>query len=220
MTQKELMDVLANTARGIAELLGPDTEVVLHDLTTTTVYKIFNGNITGRSEGYHMNPSVIKSILELIGDRDHVIGYSSKTASGLTLRASHFIYRNAKGKPVAMICINQDTARMTATIDYLSSLIALKPIRTELPAEAAPMPTTENYIQRMTQQAIVDSIQRIKPSDISTREGKMKLLALLRQQGIFEVKDAVPQVCKVLNISQATLYNYLRALREEPDAEA
>ena len=32
---------------------------------------------------------------------------------------------------------------------------------------------------------------------------------------MFQLKDSVPQVCELLDISQATLYNYLREIRAQ-----
>ena len=41
------------------------------------------------------------------------------------------------------------------------------------------------------------------------------LLRRLEEKGVFDMRDAVPQVCELLQISQATLYNYQRELRGE-----
>ena len=38
-------------------------------------------------------------------------------------------------------------------------------------------------------------------------------------QGLFSVKEAVPFICRQLSISQATLYNYLREIRDEEGRE-
>ena len=51
------------------------------------------------------------------------------------------------------------------------------------------------------------------------KEGKMELIRRLRIQGVFDVKDAIPYVCKVISVSQATLYNYLRDLRNDDELE-
>ena len=59
------------------------------------------------------------------------------------------------------------------------------------------------------------SIESLKPIDLNSREGKMTLLRKLKMQGIFDVKDSVPYVCGILKVSQATLYNYLREIRNE-----
>ena len=43
----------------------------------------------------------------------------------------------------------------------------------------------------------------------------LAVLARLEEKGVFDMRDAVPQVCELLQISQATLYNYQRELRGE-----
>ena len=47
------------------------------------------------------------------------------------------------------------------------------------------------------------------------KETKLRVLAALEQKGVFDVKDAVSLVCEQLSISQATLYNYLREIRND-----
>ena len=77
-----------------------------------------------------------------------------------------------------------------------------------------------NYIQKMTQQVIVNAIEKMKPTSIDTRESKLEVLRQLELKGVFAVKDAVPNVCRLLSISQATLYNYLREIRSQDTAAA
>jgi len=62
---------------------------------------------------------------------------------------------------------------------------------------------------------IVDAIERVKPLSMDTKTGRMEILRTLDKKGVFDVKDAVPQVCSILSVSQASLYNYLREIRLE-----
>ena len=218
MTQEERLDMLKRVACGLAKVMGNDTEVVLHDLTRGEVAYIANGHVTGRAVGYKINPSVYKAVIKRIDADDHLIGYGSQSSSGKNLRASHFVFRDEAGEPCAMLCINEDTSKYEEMLRFLQSKIQLRPIADE--DGGADEVFDENYIQRMTQQAIIDSVERMKPTDINTKEGKMELLRRLHIKGVFNVKDAVPYVCSVLSVSQATLYNYLRDLRnEESDTE-
>ena len=46
-------------------------------------------------------------------------------------------------------------------------------------------------------------------------ETERLILRKLEEKGVFQLKDSVPQVCELLDISQATLYNYLREIRTQ-----
>ena len=41
----------------------------------------------------------------------------------------------------------------------------------------------------------------------------MSILRRLDEKGVFEVRRAVPKVCELLGISQATLYKYLKEIK-------
>lgn len=213
MTQEERLELLKNMVLGMSKLMGSDTEIVLHDLYKKKLVYIVNNHITGRSIGYHMDPTVYEVIENLADDDGHLIGYGSKTAKGMSLRSSHFILRGEDGQPAAMICINQDTSRLQNARDLLDSMICLQPLGAAV-QEQEPEDET-NYIQKMTQQVIIDSIEKMKPTSIDTKEGKLRVLQQLEIKGVFAVKDAVPSVCRLLSISQATLYNYLREIRSQ-----
>ena len=77
----------------------------------------------------------------------------------------------------------------------------------------------EDYIQNVMKDAIIKSVKQYDSNFISSKEGKIKLLTKFKFQGLFSVKEAVPFICKTLSISQATLYNYLREIRDEEGRE-
>ena len=215
--------MLKTVAGGFARIMGEDTEVVLYDLYEREIVYIANGHVTGRSAGYRIDRTVYQAIVDQVDEDNCLIGYGSQTAKGNNLRASHMVFRDENGDPCAMLCVNQDVTRFAELAKYLGAVFGVTPINgsgasgkgTDA-AEEVDIPV-ENYIQRMTQQAIFRSIERMKPTDINTKEGKMELLRRLKLQGIFNVKDVIPFLCDVLSISQPTLYNYLRELRGEDE---
>lgn len=211
MEQNELLCILKSIVLGMSKLLGDDTEIVLHDLVKQELVYIVNGHITGRDTGYKIDRSVYDVIINLADEDGHVIGYGSNTSKGKSLRSSHFIIHDANHVPRAMICINQDTAKLQAARDLLDAMIRLNPLNNT----PEPAFEDENFIQKMTQRVIIDSIEKMKPASVDTREGKLEVLRQLELKGVFAVKDAVPSVCKQLSISQATLYNYLREIRSQ-----
>ena len=69
----------------------------------------------------------------------------------------------------------------------------------------------------MAQNAIMNSIWKMTSGELDTKEGKINLLRDLKRQGIFDVRATTPYICKALSISQTTLYNYLREIRDDED---
>jgi predicted transcriptional regulator YheO len=91
----------------LARALGPDHEVVLHDLrlTPNSIVAI-GGNLTGRSVG---GPTT-NLLLQLVhqGRTDNVLRYQTRSANGRILRSSTLFIRDPDGRPVGCLCINTD----------------------------------------------------------------------------------------------------------------
>ena len=219
MTQEERLDILAQVASGIAKVLGDDTEVVLHDLTKREIVFMHNSKITGRERNYRINPTVYDVISNLADGEGHLIGYASKSAQGKKLRASHFMFMDEDNNPAAMICINQDPSRIQEIISYLSESIKIRDVDETAVNDTSYSLNDEDYIQNIMKDAIIKSVKQLDPGYINTKEGKLMLLRKLKFQGVFSVKEAVPFICETLSISQATLYNYLREIRDEEGRE-
>ena len=203
MTQEERIDLLTQVATGMAKLMGEDTEIILHDLTTRKVVYMFNNEISGRDYSYRINPAVYDVINKLADGDGHLIGYATKSASGRMLRSSHFMFTDEENRPAAMICINQDIAKMQQVIDYLQKMIDFNKTDEEYGLHPKDLPG-ENYIKHVAVQA-------------ATKKGKMEVLRLCKQKGLLEIRDAIPHLAAALSISQATLYNYLREIRTEEE---
>ena len=219
MTQEERLDILAQVASGIAKVLGDDTEVVLHDLTKREIVFMHNSKITGRERNYRINPTVYDVISNLADGEGHLIGYASKSAQGKKLRASHFMFMDEDNNPAAMICINQDPSRIQEIISYLSESIKIRDVDETAVNDTSYSLNDEDYIQNIMKDAIIKSVKQLDPGYINTKEGKLMLLRKFKFQGLFSVKEAVPFICETLSISQATLYNYLREIRDEEGRE-
>mgnify|MGYP000078002732 FL=1 len=213
MQQDDIMKMLESVITGFSYILGSDTEIALHDLKKRELYAIVNGYITGRESGHKMHPSVYDTVLEMARENNYVIGYSSHTPSGEDLRVSHIVINGEEGEPVALICINQKIEKLKEFRDMIDSMIkctSLKETRSQIVSDVSP---EQNYIQNVARQVLLDVIEKSKPSLLDSKQDKIRILEELERKGFFSVKDAAPAVCKMLSISQATLYNYLREIR-------
>ncbi len=73
----------------------------------------------------------------------------------------------------------------------------------------------DDTIDSLTTDIIFEELKRMKYAsvDTNTREARMTIIRRLDEKGIFDVKNSTGKVCSLLNISQATLYNYLKEIR-------
>lgn len=202
-------DFLISFTKGLAELMGKETEVVLHDLKQQKILYIANGYITGRTIDSPQDTKYIDTIISLADKDGYLIGFESSSKSGRSLRTSHFLFRDENGDPNALICINQDLSSAVALRDQLNALINTRSMDEAVPPEA-----NDNYIHTITKRVIYQEIERAKPGNLTSKDVKLRIIDALDQKGIFDVKDATSFICEQLSISQATLYNYLREIRQ------
>lgn len=215
MKQEELIRVVTGIAKGIAKLEGRDTEVAVHDLHEMQMVFIANGNITGREVGTRMDKSIYKMILRQADEDGHMIAYNSVSEKGKKLRSSHFIVRDEEGEPAVLVCINQDNSKLEEFRDCINYMIHVNTEEDSI----TPPENGQNIIQHVAQNAIMNSIWKMTSGDLDTKEGKIALLKELKRQGIFDVRATTPYICNALSISQTTLYNYLREIKNEEDEE-
>lgn len=210
-TDETTIHCVLSFAKGLVKLLGAETEVVVHDLIQKKIIFIENGYITNRTIDSPEDHALIETIINLADKDGHLIGFNGASASGKKLRTSHFVFRDADQVPIALICINQDVTNVYNLREQLNRFLDTRLLEDEVPVKEG----EENYIQAITKRTIFQEIEQVKPSRLEYKETKLRVLATLEEKGIFDVKDAVSLVCEQLSISQATLYNYLREIRND-----
>ncbi|MBR5001171.1 MAG: transcriptional regulator [Firmicutes bacterium] len=191
--------------------MGPNVELVLHDLTLDyehTIVDIRNGHVTGREIG---GTGDILGLEFIRNPEDTGIYYNciEYTKDGKTLRSSTRFFRDEEGKPAFSIGINEDITKLVELGQYIQQKTAL----------SSPELSSDYYrgdVQEMLQH-LMDSAQLMigKNTSLMTKEDKMKYIKFLDDHGAFLITYSNAKVCEALDISQFTLYNYLRTLRNE-----
>lgn len=193
--------------------MGPNVELVLHDLTLDyehTIVDIRNGHVTGREIG---GTGDILGLEFIRNPEDTGIYYNciEYTKDGKTLRSSTRFFRDEEGKPAFSIGINEDITKLVELGQYIQQKTVL----------SSPELSSDYYrgdVQEMLQH-LMDSAQLMigKNTSLMTKEDKMKYIKFLDDHGAFLITYSNAKVCEALDISQFTLYNYLRALRNEKE---
>ncbi len=194
-----------------SKVMGDDTEIVVHDLINSKIKWISNGHITGRAENDTDDPTTMNITRRHAMDPsfgDMLIGGNSYTKGTTHIRSSTFFLKDSEGNAQYAICINQDLTHIDAMQKYLENFSG-GPIKT---IESASQ--LDHSIETLTKQLIFAEIEREKPFSSDSREAKLAIIQRLEDKGVFEVKGSIPIVCEYLQIAQATLYKYLKEVKQ------
>lgn len=188
----------------IALLLQPQAEVVLHDLATETVAHIANP-FSHREVG---EPSLLHEIdfrpdVALIGP------YEKVNFDGRRLKSVSAVLRE-DGRAVGVICINLDVTHLQSAIKLLTALTRVPP--------GAGQPAVlfqEDWHERINQYVHAWTARNGVVIAELSRAQKLQLVGELAADGAFGGKHAAAYVSRVLQMSRASVYNYLRAAKGE-----
>ena len=183
----------------LGEALGPDYEVVLHDLTSEdgTIVAIVNNHISGRTEGAPLSNMALRFIQERMYEKqDYLAGYQGASQAKGRLRSSTMFIKD-NGQLIGMLCINFDAGAHT---EPSSTGIGVENFVSSLPD------AVQNAIAEVTGSAGL-------PPDRLTMEEKIRIVESLHHAGIFYMKGAVSEVAAQLGSSEATIYRYLSKLK-------
>ena len=205
-------------AHGLAEMLGPDCEVVLHDLGAMphSIVAIENGHVTGRREGDAPTDQMLRS-LRNADDTPDVRLYTT-SADGRILRSLAVTLRDDAGHPIGVLGVNLDVSDMVRAARALSALTGAGDT---LGGDGAP--DTEELFGGDIRDVLAGMIAGIladmrKTPATMTRDEKMEVVARLEERGAFLVKRSAEQVAEALDLSRFTVFSYLKEIRRHSGA--
>lgn len=203
--KKELKPYVA-LCDAIGKLFYPNVEVVMHDLASQKLVHIVNAFSKRR-----VGDAMLSDVKAMQNLHDDFVGpYEKRNPDGKRLKSVSVIVRDVEGTPIGMICINYNTEAIHGLFDALKGFLHVN--------EVTPKPSIlfSQSWQEHTDEIIGKylSAKNISLSGLSV-EDKKALIHYLDTEGIFAIRNVVVYVCSILNISKATLYNWLKAVRNE-----
>lgn len=191
-------------ADAITLLFGPYAEVALHDLASQKLVYISN-NRSQRELGEDSNLS------ELQDDRGlQVIGpYLKRNWDGSQLRSISAVLRDDNGDPIGLMCINLDITVLESAKAALEVFLggnALQP-QPDVLFQDDWQERINTFIHQWLQ-------QRQQTLSTLNSAGRRAMVEALYHQGAFKGKNAAGYVAKILGIGRATVYNYLKNIKE------
>lgn len=220
-----LFAALKPVVQMLGAMVGPNVEVLLHDMTQPerSILAIENGHISNRDVGGSIISGPRDDVgfyeaqrqLSVKGKGQHsvMIDYPTVTDGGLRLRSSTVLFRDSLGEPYAALCLNADMTMFEATHAWLEGFLRLQ---SRPPKASAPQPDMDTLMQEI----ISDAVRRLgKPVSMMNKDEKTQAVQAMLNRGLFIVKGGVELAAKALGVTRFTIYNYMEALREKGGAD-
>ncbi len=218
------MGVLANfvpLVDFLGKALGPNCEVVLHDLTDPehSIIAIANGHISGRKIGGPSTDLVLKILKEgLEGGDAYIANYNARNMNNIICRSSSFFIRDEGNRIAGVLCVNVDVSKFVEAKKLLELMIgggaqAPVPDRTDDGGDVF-----ENLHSSVDDvlTAIIDGVlgrYEVTPDRMSVEE-KLAVVRALSENGLFLLKGGVSELARRMQLSEPTIYRYLNKLKD------
>lgn len=190
------MQTYHSIAEAISMLLYPHAEVIIHDLKSGLISAIFNP-FSKRKKGDESLLDPVKKYPDIFPP------YNKMNWDGKLLRSVSITLRNNQNTPIALMCINVDLSKWNDLYQYLEKMIKVENAPNEILFK-------DDWRERIN----VFVTDYIKENNLNfktlSREEKQTLVVALHKKGAFNAKNAANYVADVLDLSRATIYNYLR----------
>ncbi len=198
-----LLDAYIPIAQSIVLLLQPYAEGVIHDLKTGKIHAILNP-YSRRKKG---DDSLLDKEIQRAELPDYFEPYLKTNWDGKKLKSVTSTLRDAKGKPIGLLCFNLDISKWEEFSRLFEHFIgAPKELPKELFLEDWKEKISRYIVSRLqAKQLILEHL---------TREQKKQLVFELHREGAFEGKNAASYVGDVLGLARATVYKYLNEKME------
>ncbi|MCF8001602.1 MAG: PAS domain-containing protein [Halanaerobiales bacterium] len=211
--EREIHPILENyipVVKGMAETLGENGEIVLHDLSRPdSSLFVIAGDITGREVGAPSTNLVLRQYREKDEPED-LLNYSVDLPDGRMIKSSIIFIRDLEGEVIGCLGINYELTNMIMakkSIEKFCNLDNNHNKRTELFTA-----NINEMIDLLIEQAkgMID-----RPVPYMSKEDKIKIIEYLNDKGAFVVQGAVEKIGEKLGVTRHTIYNYLKEIEAE-----
>jgi predicted transcriptional regulator YheO len=191
-------------ADGMAALLSPFVEAVVHDLASDCVAHVANP-FSPRGPG---DPSDLKDVRFAPGAR--VIGpYEKINWDGRRLKTISIVLRDGRGKPIGLLCINADVTEFDAVRRMLQGFLGVADTTPQVEASFR-----DDWHEKINRFVAAWAAERNTTLNRLDRDGRRALITALHETGGFEGRRAAAYVATLLGVSRATVYNELALAKE------
>lgn len=197
----------------IAEMMGPDTEVILYSVTDRSVYYVINPMDEEMVVGSGLR-SLERCFLEnrLYDHESFVVNYRALSKHRNKLKSATLFLRGDNRQLIAMLTVNANVDRLVELRDMLNEMVSgHRPYDNQHGTSF--YNSFEVSVEGIVSTTIRKELDKYKvPPDRLSQQEKIEIVRCLDQQGIFLVKGAIVEVAKSLQTTETTIYRYLNKL--------
>ena len=197
----------------IAEMMGPDTEVILYSVTDRSVYYVINPMDEEMVVGSGLR-SLERRFLEnrLYDHESFVVNYRALSKHRNKLKSATLFLRGDNRQLIAMLTVNANVDRLVELRDMLNEMVS-----GHRPYDNQHGTSFYNSFEVSVEGIVSTTIRKeldkyTVPPDRLSQQEKIEIVRCLDQQGIFLVKGAIVEVAKSLQTTETTIYRYLNKL--------
>jgi len=192
-----------NIADGIARLLHPHAEVVIHNMATQKIIHLVN-NISKREIG---SPSLLENF-EIEFDNPIIGPYEKLNWDGRKLKSISIAINGENETPIAVMCINFDISVLSNVLSFIE--VFIKPDDMLSKPDEIFKDDWQEKINLFVHSWLQENNKTLNSL---TRLEKQNLIEVINSKGGFKGKNAANYVAGILGLGRATVYKYLKDLK-------
>jgi predicted transcriptional regulator YheO len=209
----ERFDILAQF---LSKSFGKNSEIVIQSTLkeNSGIVAIYNGHISGRKVGDSLTRLALQIIEEkLYLENEYLVNYEGKSKDpSRIIQSSTYFIKNEVNEMIGMLCVNTDVTEYRSIAADVLSLVSLDNLLVEEGQVNQPILYTEKISQTIPD--IIKDIfleLNILEDEKLDKNQKIEIISELNKRGVFNMKGAISEVAKTLNISEPSAYRYLAA---------
>jgi len=218
-----VLESLKPLVADLAQAIGPDCEVVLHDVSQPQRSIIaIGGNVTGRKVGGPITDFGLRIFTEAArsgkASKDAFLNYKTCTDDGRTLRSSTLPFLDDEQNIVGFLCINIDITYWREFQLRLEGFCAASELGQDNKKKS------ETFV-RDVNELLLNAVSKVvqltaAPVRNMHKKDRRKVIEILNDQGMFLIRGSVEYVAKFLKVSRNTVYNYLNDIKADESLQA
>ncbi|MBQ1899714.1 MAG: PAS domain-containing protein [Erysipelotrichaceae bacterium] len=205
-TDRQILNSYIPVLDGLANYLSSCYELVLHSLEDYdhSVICIYNGEHTGRKVGAPITDLALKMLEQIEEGHVDSLVYFSRNAKGEPLKSTTLAIRGEGNKVIGLLCINM--YMNVPLIDMINSYVPDSALNSHSFTETY----TQNPDELIESTLEEEKLSVLSDSTILPSNKNKIIIERLYDKGIFQLKDSVIKVEKLMGISKNTIYMHIR----------
>ena len=210
-TARKILESYKSMIDGLALYLGTNCEIVLHSLEDMdrSIIKIINGEQhSGRTIGAPVTNLALTMLNKINEEPDCTsISYFTRNSKGEPTKSTTIAIRGERDRVIGLVCMNYYLN--TPLIDFLQTF--------------AYPEKEDTYVKEVfsdNKKDVIDrEIQNVRQSVLNDTSvlpslKNKRIIEILYNHGIFNLKNSVEHVAEALNLSSNTVYLHIRNLKK------